>query len=151
MAYRSARSMCKNGLTDVGGRALTSGLFFFLMKSLKRADSMDVPGGGFAISIPSACVAPTSPSALSGEIFSEQSVSALIMALVYGYEPAAMSQLLKASRVMLLQSLSHPYAPSAPCTSISSRYTQHTSRTNTSVSSPSTRTMLLHELAASMR
>ena len=45
MVCRCARNTCRNRFGDVGGRALTLGLFLFRVYNVKRADSMDVSAG----------------------------------------------------------------------------------------------------------
>ena len=117
------RRMCRNRLVDVGGRALTLGLFFFLMKCVKRADAMDVPGGcAIKKGLPSPSDPPGPRPLPIVNYHRKSSVSkvfnTLVMALVYGNE--VMSKLIRACMSYYRRhcgpALSYPTAPSAPCT-----------------------------------
>ena len=59
--YRLAGSICRKTLVDAGGRALTLGPFFFLMKSVKRANSFYVPGGCQCSAMKTVFASPSDP------------------------------------------------------------------------------------------
>ena len=126
----------------------------FSMKSVKRADSStDVQGKQvfYLLRIWLHQAHFLQFIILGSRQWATKCLRVLILALAYGYK--VMLQLLRACMPCYCRH-SGPFVPSyrSICTlhSISSQYTQHTSRTNTHVPSLSTWIMLLPELAASL-